>query len=297
MSAVLDNEEFEFPDTDDKKVADGEVEITFEEGGEVDAPKAKESTDEDDLDQYSSKVQKRIKKLTRGYSEAQRERDEAVRVAQIQRQEIEQLRKRAHHGENLAVNGYTEAARSELEKAKKAYKEAYEAGDSDALLAAAEAMSDAKIRIKEIEMVAAPLQQRETEVQIPQEQVRAPKPDQRAVEWANENSWFLKDEEMTQYVLGLDEKLKRQGYDPTSDEYYETIDARMRKVFPEHDWDDKPVQRQSKKPSNVVAPATRSTAPKKVTLTKTQVALANKLGVPLEVYARELVKQMESDNG
>lgn len=294
---MFDQNDIELPEGNDVPVTD-DIEVSISSADADDAPAAKQ-TDEEDLDQYSNKVQKRIKKLTRGYAEASRERDEAIRVAQVQRDEINRLRTQATQGHKLAVDGQSQAAKLSLEQARKAYKDAYEAGDSDALLAASEAMSDAKIRLKEIESASAPLQEPETDVQIPQERTKAPQPDSRAVEWAQENPWFLKDEEMTQYALGLDAKLKRQGMDPSSDEYYEAIDARMRKVFPENfsDEDEAPPKQTQRKPNNVVAPATRSTAPKKVTLTKTQVALANKLGVPLEVYARELVKQMEADNG
>lgn len=274
---------------------------------EAEKPQAKApvegETDDDDLEHYSSKVNKRIKKLTRGYADAQRERDEAVRVAQVMHEEITKLRAQAQQGLKVAADGQSEAARAALEVAKKAYKDAYEAGDSDALLAAAEAMSDAKIRLKEIEMSSASLQRKETEVQPTntQQQPRVPQPDRRAVEWAQQNQWFLKDEEMTQYALGLDAKLKRQGIDPESDEYYEAIDARMRKVFPEYfasdeDDGDEPPKQTQRKPSNVVAPATRSSQPKKITLSKSQVALANKLGISLEEYARELVKrEMEKE--
>lgn len=279
---------------------DDGVEINLPEPkDEVEKPQAKApaepETDDDDLDHYSSKVNKRIKKLTRGYAEAQRERDEAVRVAQLMREEITKLRGQAHQGFKVAADGQAAAAKTALEAAKKAYKDAYEAGDSDALLIAAEAMSDAKIRLKEIENSAISLQRAETEVQ-PQytQQPSVPQPDSRAVEWSQENPWFLKDEEMTQYALGLDAKLKRQGIDPNSDEYYEAIDARMRKVFPEYfasEDEDEPPKQTQRKPSNVVAPATRSSQPKRITLTKSQVALANKLGISLEEYARELVKR------
>ena len=128
--------------------------------------------------------------------------------------------------------------------------------------------------------------------------LKAPGPDSRATEWQEQNQWFGKDEEMTSLALGVHEKLVRNGLSPTSDEYYRRIDETMQKRFPENFGDtslepDRPAQR---KPSNVVAPATRSTAPKKVRLTKTQIALAKKFKLTPEQYARELVKS-ENANG
>jgi hypothetical protein len=147
----------------------------------------------------------------------------------------------------------------------------------------------------------APLQRPETPVQVPQQ---APEPavqrDERASSWAEENSWFGSDDEMTAFALGLDTKLKKEGIDPQSDTYYERINSRMRQVFPDQfdeeaelESDEEPVK---KRASNVVAPATRSTAPKKVTLTRTQVALAKKLGVPLDLYAQKVAEEMRKQS-
>jgi len=126
-----------------------------------------------------------------------------------------------------------------------------------------------------------------------------PKPDAKAQAWQDANTWFGRDEEMTSLALGLHEKLVRSGVNPSTDEYYRRIDETMQKRFPENFGEeslesDKPAQR--KKPSNVVAPATRSTAPKKVRLSKTQVAFAKKLKLTPEQYAREMIK-LENANG
>ena len=126
-----------------------------------------------------------------------------------------------------------------------------------------------------------------------------PKPDRKALAWQEKNEWFGTDEEMTSLALGLHEKLVRNGVSPASDEYYESIDTTIRKRFPEYFGDDtldeeKPAQRT--KPTTVVAPASRSTAPKKVHLTKTQLALAKKFGLTPEQYAREAIK-LEKQNG
>jgi hypothetical protein len=134
------------------------------------------------------------------------------------------------------------------------------------------------------------LQDAENPVYIAQNEQPSFKPDDKALKWQENNEWFGKDEEMTSLALGLHEKLVRSGISPTSDEYYRRIDTTMQKRFPEYFGDatlDEETPAQRTKPSTVVAPATRSTAPKKVRLTKTQVALAKKFGLTPEQYARE----------
>ena len=163
-------------------------------------------------------------------------------------------------------------------------------------------MNDAQMRLTQITQYQpqySTLQNYENDVYIQQNKPSVPKPDQKALRWQDKNDWFGKDEEMTSLALGVHEKLVRSGIDPTSDEYYHRIDSTMQKRFPEYFGDatldeDTPAQRT--KPSTVVAPATRSTAPKKVKLTKTQVALAKKFGITPEQYARETLK-LEKLNG
>jgi hypothetical protein len=184
----------------------------------------------------------------------------------------------------------------ELEAAKRQYKEAYEAGDSDALVEAQDAIATAKIRADKVaNFKPAPLQTAETTVKVPQQPIETQAVrDERAVSWADENPWFGSDDEMTAFALGLDSKLKKGGVDPQSDEYYEKINSRMRQVFPDQFDDgieDEPTSTQ-RKSSNVVAPATRSTGPKKIRLTQSQIAIAKKLGVPLETYAKQAAELM-----
>ena len=164
-------------------------------------------------------------------------------------------------------------------------------------------MNDAQFRLSQAQnyepKFKSSLQPDEKDVYIQQNEQRSFKPDAKASAWQEKNEWFGKDEEMTSLALGLHEKLVRGGLDPTSDEYYRRIDSTMQKRFPENFGDatldeDQPAERT--KPSNVVAPATRSTAPKKVRLTKTQVALAKKFGITPEQYARETLK-LENANG
>ena len=122
--------------------------------------------------------------------------------------------------------------------------------------------------------------------------------DEKAEAWRQENGWFGTDDEMTAFALGSHQKLVKSGVDPKSDEYYEKINSRMRQVFPENFGAADPDPEELKpKRSNVVAPATRSTAPKKIVLTQTQVAIAKRLGVPLELYAKHVAEEMRKQNG
>jgi hypothetical protein len=260
---------------------------------------------DDELEGYSEKVRNRIKHFSKGYHDERRAKEAALR----ERQELESLAQRLVE-ENKTLKGDVGTTRealldqakrvvdSELNGAKIAYKDAYESGDADRLLEAQEHLTTAKLKADKLDNFKLPsLQEEETEVQEPQptpQRVRDPK----AEAWVEENSsWFHVDDEMTAYAMGLHQKLVKSGVDPRTDEYYETIDARMRKVFPE-EFDDvveQPEPQESRKQSaNVVAPATRSTAPNKVKLTKTQVALANRLGVPLEEYARQVALEMRN---
>ena len=172
--------------------------------------------------------------------------------------------------------------------------EAYEAGDSDALVDAQEQLTSVKMKLDKINNFRpAPLQQDETNVQIAQ-QPRAAPVDNKLLAWQEQNQWFGNDEEMTSFALGLHEKLVKSGVDPTSDEYYERVNSRIREKFPENF---PGLEEKSKRTSsNVVAPASRNVAPKKITLTQTQVALAKKLKIPLELYARKVAEGM-TQNG
>jgi len=263
-------------------------------------------TDEE-LEGYSEKVRKRIQHFSKGYHDERRAKETALR----EREELEALTQRLMQ-ENKTLKGDMGTTRealldqakrvvdSELNGAKIAYKDAYESGDADRLIEAQEHLTAAKLKADRLDNFKLPsLQEEETEVQEPQpapQRTRDPKFD----EWRSKNSWFHTDDEMTAYAMGLHQKLVKSGVDPRSDEYYERIDARMRKVFPE-EFDDVVEQQEPqetrKQSANVVAPATRSTAPNKVTLTKTQVALANRLGVPLEEYARQAALEMRNNNG
>lgn len=296
--------EVEAEDTDDVELEIIDDTPPEDRGRKASAPP--EDPTEDELENYSDKVRQRIKHFTKGYHDERRAKETALR----EREELEAFAKKVLE-ENQQLKGTVDKNQStmleqakqtvvrELETAKRQYKEAYESGDTDAIVEAQEAIATAKIRADKVaNFKPAPLQQSETPVQVPQTAGEQPKSqvDQRASTWAEENSWFGSDDEMTAFALGLHNKLVKDGVDPQSDTYYEHINTRMRKVFPEEFNESEDASTEAAEPkkraSNVVAPATRSTASKKVTLTRTQVSLAKRLGLPLEVYAQQVAKEM-----
>lgn len=257
-------------------------------------------TDEE-LEDYSDKVRKRIQHFSKGYhderrakEEAFRERQELERVAQQLMEENKKLKGNVNKNQAALLEQAKKNAEIESTAAKRAYKEAYESGDSDAVLEAQEKLTNAKIKSDRLANFKLPsLQEDETPVKVETEQpAPAVQVDERAASWQKANSWFGADDEMTSLALGLHNKLVKQGVSPQSDEYYETIDSRMRQVFPDNFEDAEP-----KRKAQVVAPATRSTSPKKVTLTRTQVQIARKLGLTPEQYAKQVALDMRKQNG
>jgi len=258
-------------------------------------------TDEE-LEDYSDKVRKRIQHFSKGYhderrakEEALRERQELERVTQQLMEENKKLKGNVNKNQTALLEQAKKNAAIETEGAKRAYKEAYESGDSDAVLEAQEKLTNAKIKSDRLANFKLPaLQETQTPVQTQVEQTApAVQVDERAANWQKNNSWFGSDDEMTSLALGLHNKLVKQGVSPQSDEYYETIDSRMRQVFPDNFEDAEP----KRKKAQVVAPATRSTAPKKVTLTRTQVQIAKRLGLTPEQYAKQVAIDMRKQNG
>jgi hypothetical protein len=271
-------------------------------------PKAAAGADDDDLEGYSESVKKRINKLKFDYhaerrakEEAARLREEAINYAEKIRKENEELRKAYAEGESVLVNQTKARVESELTRAKAEYKSAYEAGDADAVLAAQEKLIKlqnehdrvANYRPRGAQDVApAP-----AKAAAPQAAPKIPKPDEKAVKWAEQNEWFMKDKAMTGYVMGVHEDLVGQGIDPTSDLYYSKIDAAVRRTFPDK-FEDGSIEEKAprRQAGPVVAPAVRSSkAPRKIVLTSTEVALAKRLGVPLKVFAAQKLK--DSQNG
>jgi hypothetical protein len=262
-----------------------------------------EDIEKDELDRYSDEAKVRLKQLRKVYHDerrakesADRERAEAVDATTRLLAENQRMKQMINNGQKEYLTVTQQSADLQLEVAKKAYKEAYDSGDSDRVLEAQQAITNASIQLDKVKSFRVPpLQEEEYAVQR-QEQVQDSRPDTKAMAWQERNSWFGQDEEMTASALGLHEKLKKQGVVVGSEEYYTTLDKTIRRRFPENfgsqeGEEAKPREDAPKaKPSTVVAPATRSTAPKQVRLKTSQVQLAKKLGLTNEQYARELLK-------
>jgi len=266
--------------------------------------KAEKEEQEDELENYSEKVQKRINQLNHRYHDERRakealvrQNEEAIRLARTVYEENERLKQTLSWGQQE----YAREAEAKIDYAQKLaedkYRKAYETGDTDGVLEAQRELNDAAIQKAQLQNQIATavqqttLQQRNNQVYSQPEQQYyeqpAPAPrDSRAEDWASRNPWFGKDEEMTSFAYGLHQKLVNNGIDPTSDEYYQKIDSRIREVFPQNF--------QKSRKSSAVAPASRSTGSKKVTLTASQVAIAKRLGVPLETYAKYAAKEMNN---
>lgn len=268
-----------------------------------------EVTDEE-LEGYSEKVRGRIQHFTKGYHEerrakeaAMREKDEALRIAQKAIEENKQLQGNLTRGQTALLEQAKKVVDAEIENAKRQYKAAHEAGDSDALVQAQEVLTAAKIKSDRLNSFKpAPVQQQEHAVQSSPEpvqtQARTPQVDHKAEAWREANPWFGADRRKTALALAVHQDLMDEGVNPTSDEYYRRIDKEITQLFSPKSSDadnsgDKKVTRQS----NVVAPATRSTAPRKIVLTQTQVNIAKRLGVPLELYAKQVAEDMRKQNG
>jgi len=311
---MAEYEEFKFPD-EQKAEAKPEVEIEIEDDtpeqdrGRKAAPPPEDPTD-DELNSYDEKVQQRIKKFTRGYHDerrakesALREREAAENFARQVLEENKRLKGQLEAGSKVLIEQTKFSANGELEAAKKRLKDAFESGDSDALVEAQEQVARATLRIDKTENMR-PIVSEETEFKPAAKELP-----QKTKNWVQSNKdWFGVDEEMTMAAMGIDKKLQRQyGADYIgTDDYFEAVDQTMRKRFPEyfesqsHEDDappkkasepadeEEPPRRASK--STVVAPASRSTPPTRVKLKSSEAALARRLGVPLEVYAKEVAK-------
>jgi len=262
-----------------------------------------EDITDEELEDYSEKVRKRIQHFSKGYHDerrakesALRERQELEKLAQQLVSENQQLKGTVDKNQEVLLEQAKRTAAGEAILAKRAYKAAYEAGDADKLLDAQEKLTNAKIKTDRLDNFRPPaLQQQETPVQTEEIQGQtAPAPivDERANDWATSNTWFGEDDEMTSLALGLHNRLVKEGVNPQSDDYYVKIDSRMREIFPDKFEDGEPEQR--KRRTNVVAPATRSTAPKKIRLTQTQVTIAKRLGLTPEQYAKQVALYMRT---
>lgn len=254
--------------------------------------KEPEIPEDDEISNYSEKVQDRIKKLKFEYHEERRAKEEAERISNeaanaLKRlhEENEKLRHTLTKGENALVQQAKVRVQAELDRAKSAYKQAYEVGDTDAIIEAQEKLAALSAQKVQFDRYKPKEAQPQRPPALPVQQNR---PDREAVEWAERNQWFGKNKRMTSFAMGVHDELVSEGIDPRSQEYYRRIDQEVRNTFP--DQFDSP--RQSA--GTVVAPASRSSkTPRKITLTTTQVALAKRLGLTNEQYAAQLLKEKQ----
>lgn len=271
-------------------------------------PMPKEIVDEleaDELEEYSEKVKLRLKQMKKVWHDERREKEryqreqtEALSAAQRLLEENRRIKAMLSEGEGHLLTSYKQQTEYELKEAERAYRDAYEAADTDRVVEAQRKLTDATLKMQQLNNYRPTLQTPETEIQIPQEQVQVQQPDHKTMAWQERNRWYGTDPEMTASALGLHQKLVNER-GPTfvgSDEYWATVDKTIRRRFPDYFGDDevangdsRPVTREPKAAS-VVAPASRSRSPKKIRLSLTQLAVAKKFGLTPEQYAREVMK-------
>lgn len=318
--------EFKFPHDND------DVEVDLEAGKVIERPKADEADEkpeievvddtpaedrgrkpadppeevsDEELSSYDEKVQKRIKKFTRGYhderrakEQAQREREAAEELARQALEENRRLKAQLTEGSKEYISQAQKLAEADLSNAQRKYQEAFEANDAEALAKTQAEIAQAAMRLDRAKEMK-PLQLPEKEVQTQQ----ASQVDPKTSAWKEKNQWFGPNRSMTAYALGLHQDLVGQGYVAGSDAYFSEIDRTMRKRFPEAFGSQEPESRETtqpraSKPATVVAPAARSTPPTRIRLTASEVAVAKRLGVPLEMYAKQkAAQQKEAQNG
>ena len=256
-------------------------------------PVKKEGDDEDEIENYSESVQRRIRKLTAKYREEERQRQAAIDYAEAVKKQNDELQQQLRTREESYVGEFGSRVEHEAEAAKEAYKRAHEEGDVDAMYDAQQRISKIALEKARYEEAQARFERNKDQaVDVPAEQPvqqqPAPTPDPKAQEWAEKNTWFGEDQSMTYAAFGIHRQLvEEEGFDPTADEYYTELDKRIRSDFPNRFQD---TARKSGKPRVASAESTASRSSNKgrrtVKLTESQVAIAKRLGVPLEEYAK-----------
>ena len=251
----------------------------------------KEEKKEDEVTEYSKKVQTRINQITDRYRKEQRDKEEAVRLAETLKSENEKLQTQIQNLDKGYISEYGTRIESQLASASDALKKALEVNDTDAIVKAQQAIAKVTIE-QERHRIAKERQEqnvsRETSepqtIQQPQQQLQQ-QPDPKAKAWAEKNSWFGENEEMTYLALGLDKKLVQEGFDLGSDEYYSELDKRIRTRFPEEfQQETSGVNRVA--PADSTASRSNSKGRRTVKLSPSQVMMAKRLNVPLEEYAK-----------
>lgn len=261
---------------------------------EVEVAEEAPAKEEAEMEQYSESVQKRINRLTKKMRDAEREREEALQYAKNVQSEAEKIRQRMETLDQGFMNEYGQRISIQQQQAEANLKRAVELGDADATVAAQKELTNLTIAAdgyaraqRQAEARAQQPQQPIAQQPAPQAAPQQQRPDPKAEQWAEKNSWFGQDEAMTFAAFGIHKKLiEDEGFDPQTDDYYNELDSRIKREFP-HKFGEE--QSPSRKPAQNVAGVSRSTSSgrsKRVKLSPTQVAIAKKLGVPLEEYAK-----------
>lgn len=325
IEGAVGRETIEKPSEKKAKVDSDELEIEVED----DTPPADrgkkalppQDLQEEELSEYSKKVQERMKTLSRTYHDERRaketimrEREALEQYAKQLVQENEQLKNQSSQSHNALIESAKKQVQSELAFATQQYRRAYDSGETDAIVEAQQALNTAQIRAdkvnslkpRAIEQSKEALQPVENNVQSQAPTPSVPETDERTKKWVDDNPWYGNgpegNEEMTSFAWGVHTKMINQGVKNGSDEYWEHLNARMQEVFPAYfnqnaGTNAEPEAAPQQKPSNVVAPATRSTSPNKVKLTKSELAMASRLNVPPQRYAEHALKLARKQNG
>ena len=287
---------------------DVKVEEAEEEGQEIEVVEKEQETDEvaveakdkpksedgDDLSEYSDSVKKRISKLTNRFREEERQRQAAVEYAEAVKKQNEELKTRIDKLDTTYVGEFDTRVQSQSIAAKEAYKKALEDGNADAMYEAQQnisriAMEESRLAQLKADRETKAQQVEQPQAQQPQAQQPQAKPDPKAEDWAKKNTWFGQDNTMTYAAFGLHKQLiEDEGFDATSDEYYNELDNRIRSEFP-HKFAETPKKSNAPRVASAGTTASKSSSPKgrrTVKLTASQIAIAKRLNVPLEEYAK-----------
>ena len=255
-----------------------------------------EATDVDDLSQYSESVKKRIAKLTKKFRDEEKERAAAVQFAESVKKQNDELKAKLDKLDNTYVGEFDTRVQSQAAAAKEAYRKAYEAGDADAMYEAQQTISRIALEEARLNQLKEQREENAKKAEVngaapapaPAQAPPPPKPDPRAEEWATQNEWFGQDQTMTYAAFGIHKSLiEEEGLDPNTEEYYTELDNRIRSEFPHKFGETK--KSSGPRVASAGATASKTVSPKgrrTVKLTPSQIAIAKRLNVPLEEYAK-----------
>ena len=297
--------EFKFPDEKEDETLDDEIIVEVEDTTPPEdrnkpplPEKVREELYNDELEDYSTKVKKKLLQMKKLAHDERREKDAALReqtetieFAKKLMDENKKLKANLSNSENNVLASVTRTVEMEMESAKKAYREAYDSGDTDKVMEAQERLTQATLKVDKVKnFKPQPVPREETVVQTPQPQVQRPPVDPSAEAWQQENPWFGQDKEMTALALGVHDKMLEEGVRASSQEYYSRLNATIRRRFPEKFEEAEEQEDRPSRKSSVVAPATRTTSAKRVKLTVGELNLAKKFKLTPEQFAAEKIK-------